>query len=247
MYMGMARRHLNRNAARRQSGNLCDISVSRLLMLCRGQQVTGTLSVDSWGYCGRVTLTDGEIASAEFGDLRDRDAIRELSMIRDGMFTLHSQQQISLTPSHSGRATIFDSATQVVAATVTPSATPSVTPSGHRANPPPIPAMRPAWQQPPMQTASPAVASTPTMRMAPLDSQAALSASQRQTAVSTTAWTQPWSPRPAHAGGYAQAYAHADYRAAQSTPRSRFPLPSPAIGLGILCLTMLFGIVAAGL
>ena len=216
----MARRHLHRNAARKLTGDLCDISVNRLLMLCRGQHVTGTLSVDSWGHQGRVVFSDGEISQAEFGALHDHDAIRELSMLRVGMFALHSQQQVSLTPSQSSApGASAEEATYIVDPTLQPAYRTNLRPT---AVPPPLPAAA-------MRGAAAHTATRGRRDAAPA-SQASL--------------TQQWMLTPALAGLPGQSYR---YNLPMPVTPARSAVPAPVITFAILCLTLLGGIVAVGM
>lgn len=198
-------------------------------MLCRGQKVTGTLTIDSWGHRGRVVLTDGEIITAEFGDLRGSEAIRELAMFRDGMFTLHSQHRISLTPSQNGSSisqlgmSPFDSATQVIDTTVRPAGRAA-------ASPPPIPT--------PALVAARGLARVPTMQIALLGAPAARSAP----AAPAQNWTPQWVAQPAYAGAGMPAYQHS-YGWQTPAPRPRLH----ALSLGLLGLTMLCSLVAVGM
>jgi hypothetical protein len=84
----MVRRHAREDTLARIEGTVSDVSVRRLLDICRERRITGVLRVVSWGRAGSIQVRAGHVEQAMFGGARGDDALAELLALRDGLFEL---------------------------------------------------------------------------------------------------------------------------------------------------------------
>jgi hypothetical protein len=77
--------HVSQN---RLEGTLNETPLPRLLDECRKQLVTGTIWVRTPGALGRVELRAGAVDTVEYGALREREALRAIEALPDGMYEL---------------------------------------------------------------------------------------------------------------------------------------------------------------
>lgn len=209
---GMSRRHLARSTSRNLQGNLCDVSVGRLLEICAYHRVTGILRIQSWGLSGAIALEDGSAGEACFQSLRGDRALGELVSLRDGMFELRSQVPISLDAPIGAEAS--DRRHEAAER------------PGHEASERPDSAGQEALAAPVSMPGSQAPGHAP---------------SGVQWPSAQTGWPYPdWTPPRAHVGWPAGA----SMIESVTLRVRRSPALKPVLGIGLLCLTLLVGIVA---
>lgn len=81
--MQQQREHVSRNAVQ---GSLGEVSIDRLLEICRDQMLTGRIDVDASGGAGRIELRAGVVDRVEHAGQSDAGALARLRQLTDGSY-----------------------------------------------------------------------------------------------------------------------------------------------------------------
>lgn len=95
--------HVSRNAVR---GSLGEVSIDRLLEICRDEMLTGRIDVDSGGGAGSIELRAGVIDRVEHAGNSDDGALARLRQLTDGSYQV--TQRLPQLNGALGTAASFD-------------------------------------------------------------------------------------------------------------------------------------------